>query len=182
MSQAPTAFPHDQRLAAKTVTAGVVALNDLVCEDTYSIMSRASATARAAHVSATYALDSDTSAMVEETRLVHSVEDGDAASTLLLLRHDGAGNKTMEAVLGMTPASTYIRSVDPDGTSAVATFAKGGLRWDDANAAIYLGGDTFRIKYAAGDAESNSKPCLLIQAKNGDSTYTTKFSIARDDD
>ena len=173
MSEPQQAFPHDLRLATKTARAGVIALNDVVYEDQYSIVTRSDTGGPVTAVNATYALSADKTSLEEISRLAYTEEDGVAAATLMLL----SGNGQMETVFGMTPEATHIRSVDQDG-AATATFTKEGLTWDSLGAAIYLGGDHFRICYDAGDAESGSS--LLIQALSSSGDYVTKWSVTRD--
>ncbi|KAG5182905.1 hypothetical protein JKP88DRAFT_241209 [Tribonema minus] len=178
----PATFPHDPRSASKTAKSGVVTVNDVICEDTFSVMTRSSAADPASSTRATYALDADTATLVEGTRSVQSVEEGVAASALLLLRTDPmTGTQTMEPVLTMAPDATQIRAVDSTGTASTATFDQGGLKWDKDNCAIYLGSDVFRIIFSPGDEESGGVPCLRVQGRTASGVnYVTRFSVTND--
>lgn len=179
MSESQTPFPHDPRTASKTARGGVVTFNDLVHEDSYSIATRATSVDPAVVVSATYSLDEDTSNLHEMSRLVNSEEDGDAVTAMLLLRESQNGTRTMERALDLSAAASHLRSVDSSG-STIATFSRGGLAWDDADASIYFGGDLFRLRFFTAQEDAGGKSTLRIQAKQADGQYVTKFSIAND--
>jgi hypothetical protein len=176
----PITFPHDARSAGKTAKAGVVTVNDLICEDQYSIMTRTTGTDTVSHTSAVYSLDEDTSSLVESSRQTHALgTDGSSTVTMALLRSSGAV-KTMDDVMEVAASSTVIRAHD-DGGSVAATFTKEGLKWDDVTSSLYLGGDMFRIQYSEGDMENGEYPSLTIQAKNIQTgEYVTKFSVVND--
>lgn len=175
-------FPHDARSAIKTAKAGVITVNDIICEDTFSIMTRSTDTDTVSHTAAVYSLDSDTSSLRESTRSEHAIQsDGSARVSLCLTQAVGA-TASMEQVYAATARATAITATDSTiGSSSTATFSKSGLRWDDASSSLYLGGDVFRIQYSAGDDESNDSPCLRIQGKRAeDGVYVTRFSVVNE--
>jgi hypothetical protein len=167
-SSTPITFPHDSRSAQKTAKAGVITCNDLVCEDQYSIMTRATTTDAVEHTTSVYSLDEDTTSLVETSRSITSIgTDGVAQSSMSLLRTSGAVRTVDEVTM----------TAHDDSGSVTATFSKDGLRWDDETSSVYIGGDIFRIQFSSGDAESNNIPCLRIQARHPTlGGYVTRWS------
>jgi len=176
-SSTPLTFPHDGRSAQKTARAGILTCNDLVCEDQYAIMTRATTTDAVQNTSSVYSLDEDTSSLLETSRSTTSIgTDGVAQTSLSLLRTSGAV-RTVDEVLVATPTELSMTAHDDSG-SVTARFSKKGLQWDDATSSVYIGGDIFRIQYSDGDAESNGVPCLRIQARHPTlGGYETKWLI-----
>lgn len=180
MSDLPLSFPHDTKSAKKTARAGVLTAGDLITEDQFSIMTRASQSDVATHNESSYVLDEDSSNLVETARSIVSIDNsGTAAISLNLLRTDGV-KQTMNQVMSATAVGTTITAVDAStGDSASASFTNGGLMWDNDNSCIYLGQDIFRIQFIHDSNENGGVPSLRIQAKQSDGTYETKWSVSQ---
>lgn len=176
----PLPFPHDARQAAKTERAGVVTVNDLICQDQFGIATRETEGEAASLVSAVYAYTGDTGSLAEASRATHTMAaDGSACASLAVARTDGA-NRSMDEVLRCAPGGTNISAHDQAG-SVTASFTRQGLRWDDATSAVYIGGNEFRIMFSEGDEESGGVPALRIQARDRvRGGYVSKLVINND--
>lgn len=176
-------FPHDERSAQKTARAGVVTCNDLISEDAYHIMTRQSANDVVAHSTKMYSLDEDTLSLVESARSETTVgTNGAASTTLSLLQTDSVTGRRIDDVMSASSAETTFTAHAPDNSSvSKARFTLEGLKWDEKTSAIYIGGDTFRIQYCAGDASNNNVQSLRIQARHPVlGGYVTKWEVDND--
>lgn len=171
----PLVFPHDGRSAAKTAKAGILTVNDVISQDNYSIMTRATDNDAITHTAAVYSLDEDTGSLIERTRVVEELgTDGSASMNISVMQTTGATSE-MQQVYNAAPTKTTITAGNTS-----ASFTMDGLQWDNASSSLYLGGNAFRIQYTAGDAQSNQFPALRIQALTANGTYVTKFAVVND--
>lgn len=179
-SSAPIVFPHDSRSAAKTAKAGTITVNDIIAEDNYSIMTRQTANDVVMHTASCYSLDEDTSSLVESARNETIVgSDGSAKITTSLLQTNN-GVRTINDIMTTSNNEVSISSFGSSGTNT-ARFSIDGLRWDQATSSIYVGGDTFRIRYAAADSTNNNVASLNIEARHPQlGGYVTKMTISND--
>lgn len=86
---------------------------------------------------------------------------------------------TMGNALSLSPVACSIKCFDETNSNITneATLSVDGLRWSNADSALYLGGDKFRIRVSQ---DNNLTDTLTIESLATDeTTYVTKFQISR---
>jgi hypothetical protein len=168
-------FPHNALSASKTAKAGVLTVNDLIHEDSYGIMTRDTGTENASHTAAVYSFDNDTNSLIERSRTTNELDSvGNTHLSIGLTKTDGA-SATMQPVLTSNAQSTKIIS-----GGVGASFSVGGLMWDDASAALYIGGNQFRLRFVANDPQNGGLPTLLTEGLCSDGSYKAKAAVVND--
>jgi hypothetical protein len=181
MSNAPRTFVHDSRSAQKTAKAGVVTMNDLISEDHYNIMTRETANDVASHTTSAYSLNEDTNTLVESARNEILLDVNGNTTNVISLLKTVAGVQSVDDVMRSSTVETSITSDDNLGQKSTVRFDSTGIRWDEQDSALYIGGETFRIQYSPGDVTNNNIACLRIQAKNPQlGGYVDKFLVSND--
>jgi len=163
-------FPHDVKSAGKTNQSGILTVNDIITQDVYGIMTRATASDAAEQTFATYAYNAQDQTASEITRVVHSQSTGGSdAAVLTSVRN---ANGTMQQTIASTAQSTSLSCANNS-----ATFDATGLFWSSADSSLYLGQKQFRIKFE-GAAAPDTTPSLTIQFLDPtSSSYITLFAV-----
>ena len=82
-------------------------MNDIISQDIYGIMTRATAADAADQTMATYSYDNDTTEMAEISRTTNSLSPtGTAGLTVSLSEKTGGGDRKMHTVLTSTASAT----------------------------------------------------------------------------
>lgn len=177
----PRAFPHDPSVAGQTEDAGVLTVNDVVQQDTYSVITRADASQAASVVDASYSYNISTGSMLEASRVETGIDaDNQASYKLSLLDSSGSEHQVQQVLSAQSDAVAITARPLQDGgsntPSTTATFDSKGLRWDSEEAALYLGQNAFRLKFKA--PSSTAAASVVIEARNEDGDYDTIFAAS----
>ncbi len=180
-SNLPISFPYDGKSAQKTAKAGVLTCNDTISEDAYHVMTRQTANDVVTHTTSMYSLDEDTSRLIESARSETAVGTNGSAKVTTSLLQTVNGIRTMNDVLSAAPDQVAISAYDTNGNNSTARFTMDGLVWDSQTSSVYIGGLTFRIRYAEADATNNNIASLNIEARHPvTGGYVIKQSISND--